>query len=118
MYNPGYTSLPRAADVNPVSQRGIEEEMACEWREYRQLEERSAAIKNWLRGEAPQCVAEQRHLEEGSQERVYWHYGYLAAIQDVMRLLGRELPNRRCRSVGTASSHSSVSLDALSSPGA
>lgn len=85
--------------------------MASECREYRQLEERSAAIKNWLRDVAPECAVEQKHLEEGSQERVYWHYGYLAAIQDVMRLLGRELPNRRRCSAGTSSSCSAASQD-------
>ena len=33
---------------------------------------------------------EQKHLEEGSQERGYWAHGYLSALQDVVQLFSRE----------------------------
>jgi hypothetical protein len=46
-----------------------------------------AALRRWLAENAPAMVEEQRHLEEGSAERAYWHYGYMMALQDVLRLL-------------------------------
>lgn len=30
---------------------------------------------------------EQKHLDTGSDERVYWHHGYASALKDVLRLL-------------------------------
>ncbi len=38
------------------------------------LKERHDALVEWLEREAADCVAEQRHLEEGTVERIYWHY--------------------------------------------
>lgn len=37
-------------------------------------------------GEEPK--REQKHLIVGSPERVYWHYGYLMALKDVVAKLG------------------------------
>jgi hypothetical protein len=31
-------------------------------------------------------------LDEGSQERVYWHYGYYAALSDAICLLAGKFP--------------------------
>ena len=46
---------------------------------------RTAIIKEWLeRSKAKPCLEEQRHLDCGSVERAYWHYGYLVALKDVM----------------------------------
>jgi hypothetical protein len=39
------------------------------------------------RSNGEKAVAEQKHLDQGSDERVYWHYGYASALQDVLRLL-------------------------------
>ena len=30
---------------------------------------------------------EQRHLERGTDERVYWHHGYASALKDILRIL-------------------------------
>ena len=51
------------------------------------VRERIDAISRWLAEHAPDCQREQRHLDEGTSERAYWHYGYLAALADVVRLL-------------------------------
>ena len=32
---------------------------------------------------------EQKHLEEGTEERIYWHCGYLSALTDVLNQLRR-----------------------------
>jgi hypothetical protein len=45
------------------------------------------AISHWLREHAPYCEASQKHLEEGTAERAYWHFGYVRAVQDCLRLL-------------------------------
>jgi len=49
--------------------------------------QRIEQVSEWLEGTAPLCASEQKHLEEGSQERAYWHYGYVVALREVLRLL-------------------------------
>lgn len=51
------------------------------------LEKRVKDLQDWLKENAPEVFAQQKHLDEGSQERVYWHYGYFAAVRDIYRLL-------------------------------
>ena len=52
------------------------------------LESRRDEITRWLEENGPECGEEQRHLDEGSEERTYWHFGYLMAIKDVLALFG------------------------------
>jgi len=51
------------------------------------VEERAKNLKQWLQENGADCFHEQRHLDEGTPERIYWHYGYMVAIQDVLRFL-------------------------------
>lgn len=51
------------------------------------IRRRNAGIPDWLRENHPECFREQLHADEGSRERVYWHYGYSVAIMDILRLL-------------------------------
>ncbi len=51
------------------------------------LRARIDGLKRWLQEHAPECPQEQRHTIEGTAERVYWHYGYMVALYDVVRLL-------------------------------
>ena len=53
------------------------------------LERRIRNMSAWLKENGPDCTAEQAHLDEGSRERVYWHYGYMVALKDVLKLLER-----------------------------
>jgi hypothetical protein len=48
------------------------------------LHRREKGLSEWLKDNAPECGKEQRHLNEGSIERIYWHYGYMVAIRDVL----------------------------------
>ena len=64
--------------------------MADECIEFRKIEDRCRELKKWIHDKAPQCAAERKHLEEGSQERGYWAHGYLSALQDVVQLFSRE----------------------------
>jgi hypothetical protein len=51
------------------------------------IQSRADELKDWLTANAPEAATEQRHLDEGTRERAYWHYGYVSALQDVLRLL-------------------------------
>jgi hypothetical protein len=52
------------------------------------LLQRKNEILEWLQRECPECSDEQKHLDEGTTERAYWHYGYAVALKDVLALLG------------------------------
>lgn len=49
----------------------------------RLIDMRADSLARWLEEHAPRCPSEQRHLDEGTQERAYWHYGYLMALRDM-----------------------------------
>lgn len=53
-----------------------------------------------MRRHAPYCARDQTHLDDGTRERAYWHYGYLAGLMDVRSVLrtGRRQPPRTPRS--------------------
>ena len=53
------------------------------------IDARIADTTAWLRENAPYCFADQNHLDDGTPERAYWHYGYLVALKDVRKLLRR-----------------------------
>jgi hypothetical protein len=54
------------------------------------IKARVDALKATLKEASPQVIKEQKHLDEGSAERAYWHYGYLSALEDVLRQLRGE----------------------------
>ena len=53
------------------------------------LDDRIAGLAAWILEHAPHVAAEQEHLDEGTQESAYWHYGYLTALLDVRESLAR-----------------------------
>jgi hypothetical protein len=53
------------------------------------LQKRVDAIDSWLSEIGSSCKVEQRHCEEGTVERAYWHYGYMVALRDALDLLKR-----------------------------
>lgn len=53
------------------------------------LRARIEDVHRWLGEEAPYAAVDQRHLEEHTPERAYWHYGYMTALRDVLSLLDR-----------------------------
>lgn len=63
------------------------------------LEQRARDTAEWLKRNGRECFDEQKHLDQNTQERIYWHYGYLIAIRDVIRFLTGEVsPINRARS--------------------
>lgn len=53
------------------------------------IQARLNGIREWMAAEAPYVGADQRHLDANTPERAYWHYGYQAALQDVLDLAER-----------------------------
>lgn len=51
---------------------------------------RANGLRRWLKENAPACAKEQRHLDEGTAERAYWHYGYLCALRDALTSVSSE----------------------------
>ncbi len=51
------------------------------------LASREADLSAWLGDNAPQCASEQTHLDAGTDQRAYWHFGYMMALRDVLALL-------------------------------
>jgi len=51
------------------------------------ISDKISGMTRWLAENAPYCEAEQKHLEEGTTERAYWHYGYLRALKDIVSLV-------------------------------
>jgi hypothetical protein len=82
--------------------------MARESTEFKRLKDRVAGLQAWMRKNAPQCASEQKHLDEGSPERAYWHYGYLVALRDVMQLFTEGSSSQRPCIPDRTSSNSSV----------
>lgn len=66
--------------------------MDSESQEFRKINDRCRELKHWITLNAPQCLMEEKHLIEGTQERGYWAHGYLTALLDVQRLFSRDLP--------------------------
>ena len=51
------------------------------------LKRRRDGIRDWLDEEAPYTAHDQKHLDANTPERAYWHYGYQAALADVIDML-------------------------------
>jgi hypothetical protein len=80
--------------------------MAKECTEIERIEDRVKDLTEWVTQNASICIAEQKHLDEGSQERAYWHYGYLVALKDALSLLvEQDQLSRKSDMPGNASSH-------------
>lgn len=57
------------------------------------IRHRAKAIEMWLQKNGGAALDEQRHLDTGSRERAYWHYGYMVALRDVLRLISGQSPS-------------------------
>lgn len=76
------------------------------YKDISEVEKRVSELSDWLKEEAPECLSEQKQLNEGTQERAYWHYGYMVALRDVLRFLtNTDKPSRKQYSVDKSSSH-------------
>ncbi len=70
------------------------------------LESRAKGISEWLKENGRGCSDEQKHLDPDTQERIYWHYGYMVALRDVYRYLtGEPLVSSRTPQRGKSKRH-------------
>jgi hypothetical protein len=92
--------------TTPLAERFIETHMAA-FRDISAIDARIKGLTEWLEENAPECFTEQRHIREGTQERVYWHYGYMVALRDMLRFL-TESPNRDARTRDRSDSRSAA----------
>ena len=51
-------------------------------------------IKQELADLAPYTFTDGKHLDANTPERAYWHLGYIAALNDVLRMLSGEVSQR------------------------
>ena len=51
------------------------------------IDEKIAGLTRWLSENAPYCESAQKHLDQGTPEQAYWHYGYLCALRDVVSVI-------------------------------
>ena len=51
------------------------------------ISDKLRALTCWLAENAPNCDISQKHLDAGSSQQVYWHYGYVCAIRDILSLI-------------------------------
>jgi len=51
------------------------------------LKQHRDTLREWLVDNAPYAAADQRHLDENTPERAYWHHGYQSALNDIVDLL-------------------------------
>jgi hypothetical protein len=81
--------------------------MARESTEIAKIELRIRDLSKWLEENAPNCGTDQKHLEEGSQERAYWHFGYMVALRDTLRIFtGQEWASQRACKTDNSNLHS------------
>lgn len=57
----------------------------------REISRRVEELGRWLKDNAPTCELSQKHLDQGSTEQAYWHFGYLCALRDVVSMMNRRL---------------------------
>lgn len=47
---------------------------------------RIEVLRAWIIENCSHVEIEQKHLDHATPEQLYWHYGYLCALRDVMKL--------------------------------
>lgn len=51
------------------------------------INDRARQLSQWLEDKSPYARFDQRHLDDGTPEQAYWHFGYKEALRDVIALL-------------------------------
>lgn len=55
------------------------------------LKIRKDGLREFLKKDHPEIFDEQKHLDDGTPERTYWHYGYYVALGDVLNLMDKTI---------------------------
>lgn len=51
------------------------------------IAERHQHTQDWLGKNHPEVFNDQKHLDHGTVERAYWHYGYMVALRNILKLM-------------------------------
>lgn len=54
------------------------------------ISDKAEGLARWLAEHASHCETSQKHLDSGTIEQAYWHYGYLCALKDVLAIIDSE----------------------------
>jgi hypothetical protein len=87
MINPASRVYKRWTLVGEVK---MTEHYSIERAQIQAILDKAKALTRWLAENAPNCETSQRHLDPGTIEQKYWHYGYVCAIRDILSLLEPE----------------------------
>jgi hypothetical protein len=75
-----------------VSTSNVPDQIPNEVADLDGLVARARGIRQWLNDTYPACLTDQEHLDAGSKERAYWHYGYMVALNDALGILTGDSP--------------------------
>jgi len=54
------------------------------WRD--KAEQRLKDTQTWISENAPYIATDEKHLDENTEARAYWHYGYAIALKDLLNI--------------------------------
>lgn len=67
------------------------------------LAKRAEDTRAWLKENGRECFTEQKHIRGLNEEKIYWHYGYLAALTDVLRFLSEGVTDQTAADINQTS---------------
>lgn len=56
------------------------------------IQARGTGMHRWLEQNGRGCFDKQKHVRAGTQEKIYWRYGYMVALMDVLCFLAGKSP--------------------------
>ena len=65
-----------------------DESVSLRVKQKREIVRRVRELDRWLDEQDVDVRIEQKHLDEGTRERIYWHYGYMVALRDALKAFG------------------------------
>jgi hypothetical protein len=57
---------------------------SIELQQIQAIADKANALDRWLSENVPYVETSQKHLDTGTIEQAYWHYGYVCALKDVL----------------------------------
>jgi hypothetical protein len=62
---------------------------SIELQQIQAIVDKANALERWLSEHVPEVERSQKHLDPGTLEQAYWHYGYVCALRDVLAVINR-----------------------------
>ena len=77
--------MPNQISMEPESGTISSDDLTTRFTE--KLRCRMEELRKQLLSQHAEVFTDQKHTIEGSVERTYWHYGYMVALRDILRLI-------------------------------